>query len=222
MLSLFGRRWDPKDLHARVGDLAQVAGARRVVLADGSEAGVEAIDIRTGAGFRFLVLPSRGLDIADAEFEGLPLAWRSHTGRVHPAFYDPRGTGWLRGFYGGLIVTCGYLTAGGPSVDEGQEWGQHGRASYIPAEDVSGGQRGEGGIYRIAGRGRMREAAVVGEVLLLRRTITTALGSRSIRIEDEIENAASQSTPLMLLYHVNLGFPLLDDGAEVLSPARTV
>jgi len=68
----------------------------------------------------------------------------------------------------------------------------------------------------------MREAAVFGEFLLVRRTISTALGSRSIRIEDEIENAASQSTPLMLLYHVNLGFPLLDDGAEVLSPARTV
>ena len=123
MLSLFGRHWDPKDLHARVGDLAQVAGATRVVLADGPEAGVEGIDIRTGAGLRFLVLPSRGLDIADAEFEGLPLAWRSHTGRVHPAYYDPHGTGWLRGFYGGLMVTCGYLTAGAPSLDEGQEWG---------------------------------------------------------------------------------------------------
>jgi len=222
MLPLFGRRWDPKDLRARVGDLAQVAGATRVVLADGSEAGVEAIDIRTGAGLRFLVLPSRGLDIADAEFEGMPLAWRSHTGRVHPAFYDPRGTGWLRGFYGGLMVTCGYLTAGVPSVDEGQEWGQHGRASYIPAEDASVEQGWEEGIHRITVRGRMREAAVFGEFLVVRRTISTALGSRSIRIEDEIENAASQPTPLMLLYHVNLGFPLLDDGGEVLSPARTV
>src|SRR3989442_1919063 len=148
MLSLFGRRWDPTDPHAGVGDRAQVGGATRVVLADGSEAGVEAIDIRRGAGFRFLVLPSRGLDIADAEFEGLPLAWRSHTGRVHPAFYDPRGTGWLRGFYGGLMVTCGYLTAGVPSVGEGQGWGQDGRAAYIPAEESQGEQGWVGGNHR--------------------------------------------------------------------------
>src|SRR3989442_10032391 len=123
MLSLFGRRWDPKDVHARVGDLEEVAGATRVVLADGPEAGVEAIDIRRGAGLRFLVLPSRGLDIADAEFEGLPLAWRSQTGRVHPAYYDPRGTGWLRGFYGGLMGSWGYLFVLAPSVVEGDEQG---------------------------------------------------------------------------------------------------
>src|SRR2546426_12636946 len=129
MLPLFGRRWDPKDLQARVGYLAWGVGATRVVLADGPEGGVEAIDIRTGAGLRFLVLPSRGLDIADAEFEGLPLAWRSHTGRVHPAFYDPHGTGWLRGFYGGFVGTCWDLTAGGASLEEGQEGGQRRRAA---------------------------------------------------------------------------------------------
>jgi len=222
MLPLFGRRWDSKDLRVRVGDLAQVVGASRVVLADGPEAGVEAVDVRTGAGLRFLVLTSRGLDIADAEFEGVPLAWRSQTGRVHPSFYDPRGTGWLRGFYGGLMVTCGYLTVGAPSVDEGREWGQHGRASYIPAEDVSIEQAWEEGTYRIAVHGIMREAAAFGECLVVRRTISTTLGSRSVRIDDAIENAASHPTPLMLLYHVNLGFPLLDDGAEVLSPARRV
>lgn len=222
MLPLFGRRWDPADLRARVGDLAQLAGATRLVLADGPESGVDAVEVRTGAGLRFLVLASRGLDIADAEYDGLPLAWRSQTGRVHPARYDPRGTGWLRGFYGGLMVTCGYSTVGAPSVDEGREWGQHGRASYLPAEQVSIEQGWTNGSYRIAVRGVMREAAVFGEFLVVRRTISTALGSRSLRVDDEVTNAAAQPVPLMLLYHVNPGFPLLDDGAEVLSPARRV
>ncbi len=222
MLPLFGGRWDRSDLHARVGDLAQIAGATRMVLADGPEAGVDAVEVRTGAGLRFLVLASRGLDIADAEFEGMPLAWRSQTGRVHPSLYDPRGAGWLRGFYGGLMVTCGYLTAGAPSVDEGREWGQHGRASYLPAEQVSIEQGWTDGTYRIAVRGVMREAAVFGEFLVVRRTISTALGSRTLRIDDEVTNAAAQPSPLMLLYHVNLGFPLMDEGAEVVSPARRV
>src|SRR3989442_14072996 len=119
------------------------------------------------------------------------------------------------------MVTCGYLTAGVPWVDEGQEWGQHGRASYIPAEDASVEEGWEEGIHRKTVRGRMREAAVFGEFLVVRRTISTALGSRSIRIEEEVEDAAAQPTRLMLLYQVILGCTLLDDGGEVLSPART-
>jgi Domain of unknown function (DUF4432) len=219
---LFGREWGPEALRARTGDVAQLAGATRVSLADGPEAGVDAVDVRTGGGLRFLVLTSRGLDIADAEFEGLPLAWRSSTGRTHPSLYDPRGRGWLKGFYGGLLVTCGYTTAGAPSVDAGEELGQHGRASYLPAGDVGVEQRWVGDEYRICVRGTIREATVFGEHLVVRRTITTQLGSRSLRLEDDVENAGARPTPLMLLYHINLGFPLLDAGAELIAPTRGI
>lgn len=222
MASLFGRRFDPDTLRAHLGDMPQVAGATRLVLADGAEAGVEAIDVRSGGGLRFLVLASRGLDIAEAEFDGIPLAWRSPTGRAHPAFYEATGLGWLRGFSGGLLVTCGYTTVGAPSVDAGEELGLHGRASYLPAEHVAIEEGWTADGYRIAVRGVLRQARVFGEHVVVRRTITTWLGSRAVRLDDEIENAGSAATPLMLLYHVNLGFPLLDEGAEVISPARHV
>lgn len=221
-IPLYGRTWTPEALRARVGRMAQLAGATRCILADGPEAGVEAVDVRTGGGLRFLVLPSRGLDIADAEFEGIPLAWRSATGRIHPAFYEPAGLGWLRGFYGGLMVTCGYTTVGAPSEDAGEAVGQHGRASYLPAEAVAVEEAWEGETYRIAVRGIVRQAVVFGEHLVVRRTIATALGATWLRLDDEVENAADAPTPFMVLYHVNLGFPLLDEGAEVVTPARTV
>lgn len=222
MVTLFGHRFDPDTLRAHVGDIPQVAGATPLQLADGVEAGVEAIDVRSGGGLRFLVLASRGLDIADAEFDGIPLAWRSPTGRVHPSFYETTGLGWLRGFYGGLLVTCGYTSVGTPSIDAGEELGLHGRASYLPAERVAIEQGWTADGYRITVRGVLRQARVSGEHVVVRRTITTLLGSRALRLEDEVENAGSAANPLMLLYHVNLGFPLLDDGAEVITPARHV
>ena len=85
-----------------VGDVSQIAHAKMYQLTDGNEKGVDAIDFRTGSGLNFTVLPSRGLDVSYAEYQGIPLCWRSSTGDVSPAHYEPDGLGWLRGFYGGL------------------------------------------------------------------------------------------------------------------------
>ena len=115
MVQLFGRQWTRAELLERVGDVSQVGGARLVSFADGPETGVLAADVRTGSGFSFAVLPGRGMDIGFAEYRGMPLSWRSATGEVAAAFYEPQGVGWLRGFSGGLMATCGFTTAGWPS-----------------------------------------------------------------------------------------------------------
>src|ERR1700687_188995 len=84
-------------------------GARLVQLADGPEAGVAVAELRTGSGFAFDVLPGRGMDIGFAEYRGMPLCWRSPTGEIAAAFYERADDGWLRGFSGGLMETCGVL-----------------------------------------------------------------------------------------------------------------
>src|SRR5437762_13055163 len=119
MAELFGRRWTKQELLERVGDVSQLGGARPVRLEDGPEDGVAAVEVRTGSGFAFTVLPGRGMDLGFAEFNGAPLCWRSSTGEVHASHYDPRGEEWLRGFYGGPIVTCGPTTARRPSLHPG-------------------------------------------------------------------------------------------------------
>src|SRR5688572_3845889 len=126
---LFGRSWTRAELLARVGDVSQLGGARPLRFEDGPEDGVQAAELRTGSGLALTVLPGRGMDIGFAEFNGAPLCWRSATGEVHAAHYNPRGEEWLRGFYGGLLVTCGLTTAGWPSVDEGEDLPLHGPAS---------------------------------------------------------------------------------------------
>jgi len=111
---LYGREWTREELLSRTGDMSQLGGVRLVTLADGPERGVQAADVRTRDGLCFTVLLDRGMDIDQAEYRGLPLAWVSPTGPVAPSFYEARGTGWLRTFHGGLLTTCGLTQAGVP------------------------------------------------------------------------------------------------------------
>ena len=123
------------ELRRRVGDLSQLVSTREVRLQDGNEDGVRAIDVRVAGGLSALVLADRGLDIGPAWVAGHPLAWQSTTGIVGPAHFDE--TAWLRSFHGGLMVTCGLQNVGPACVDDGVAYGVHGRASHIPARNVT-------------------------------------------------------------------------------------
>src|SRR3990172_778343 len=118
MPHLFGTEISKEDLLARVGDMAQICGARPVLLQDGPTQNVEAIDFRTGGGLNLTVLPGRGLDVSAAEYYGMSLAWLAPCREVHAAYFEPEGLGWLRGFFGGLIATCGLTYMGAPGEDE--------------------------------------------------------------------------------------------------------
>jgi hypothetical protein len=216
MPQLYGKTYAPTELRQRVGDMAQLAGLRSVVLNDGNETGVRALEFHTGSGLRFTILPERGMDIADATWNGAPLSWQSSTGITHPAFYEPEDVRWLRSFFGGLLVTCGFMNVGVPSEDEGEQFGLHGRASNLPARNVRFDAEWENDDYLLWAKGKVRESRVFGENVLLTRTISTKLGSQTIAIEDVFENQGFAPTPLMVLYHINAGFPVLDEGSELL------
>jgi len=223
MPELFGQSLEPDELAPRVGRLDQVAGARPFVFDGGPARGMRGIDVWTGSGLTFTVLPDRCLDIGAAHFAGRALAWQSATGDVRPERYEPQGFGWLRMFHGGLVTTCGLRHFGAPDADEnGESWGLHGRASSLAAEDVAVQRAWEGGEYVIRIRGRMTEAEVFKPTIVLDRTISTALGSRTIRIADRIANAGHERSTVMLLYHVNLGWPLLAEKSRLVLSAASV
>jgi hypothetical protein len=216
MPELFGRLISRSDLAQRTGDAGQLGGIRESVLQGGRAGGVRALDVTTGSGLTFMVLPDRCLDICAATFQGASVCWHSPAGIAHPAYYEPEGQGWLWGFFGGLMTTCGLTQVGSPNVDEGEHLGQHGRIADVPAEHVRWGSDWEGDelTYWIAGT--MREARLFGPDLRLHRRITTRLGGLSLRVENTVENAGFSRSPLMILFHCNAGYPLLDDGAELL------
>jgi len=60
MVQLFGQEFTRSDLLQRIGDISQIAGVRTMRLEGGREAGVQLIQVRTGSGFHFNILPSRG------------------------------------------------------------------------------------------------------------------------------------------------------------------
>jgi hypothetical protein len=221
MARYLGRNWTRESLRSLVGDEAQVAGARPSVLAGGKAEGVPAVDVYTGSGFAFTVLPGRGMDIPLASYRGVSLSFLSGTGITHPGYYDEPGDAWLRSFYAGLLTTCGIANAGAPSTDQGRPFGLHGRFSNAPAEDVCTRQGWEGDEYLIRLSGTVREVSAMGEHLALARTIETRLGARGFRLHDVVENRGFEDQPLMLLYHFNYGFPLLAPGARIVAPIRS-
>jgi hypothetical protein len=230
MAKLWDREWTRDELEQRVGDLHQIAGVKLVELADGKERGVRAAQFRTGTGFAFTALIERGLDISHAEWCGRPLNWRSMTEDAHPSYFDPRGLGWVRTFYGGLMVSCGLNWAGAPCHDElaqprrlgPRDLGLHGYLSHTPAKNVHADGAWEGDEYKMWLRGKCQEGIVFGENLLLNREISTSLGANSFHVTDRVENAGYDRVEHQLLYHINVGFPAVDEDSELLSPARAI
>ena len=218
MAKLFGRSYTRKELLQNIGSISQVGGTRLIELADGNEKGVLAIEFGTGTGFNFTVLADRGMDVSSAAHCGRSLCWRSATGDVAPTFYEPEGLGWLRGFFGGLVCTCGMTYAGAPCADGKSELGLHGRISNLPAKNVSHGGRWVGNEYEMFAEGTMREAVLFGENLTLTRRISARLGESRFFIHDVVTNEGYSKSPLMFLYHINGGWPAVADGSELISP----
>jgi len=222
MVALYNREWTKQELLSHVGDIGQLGGIRMLTLADGPERGVRAAELRTAAGFRSIVYLDRGMDIGLAEYKGVPLSWLSPTGAVHPAFHEPRGAGWLRTFHGGLLTTCGLTQVGVPAEDRGEELGLHGRISHVPARKLSQGDQWDGDTYSFWLEGRMREVSVLGHDLELRRRIHARLDQPGLVIEDQVTNMGGEPAPHMMLYHINLGFPLLQSGSRLVAPSEEI
>ena len=210
---LFGENLSKTQLRERIGDMSQIAGATLVTYGDGKAADSRAVEIKTGSGLYFIVSPDRGMDITYASYKGIPLSYISKTGPVAPAHYDEAD--FLRSFTAGLLTTCGLTYMGAPCVDEGVSLGLHGRIGNTPATDLSVTQEWAGEDYVIAVSGKVRESTVFGENLVLTRTITAKLGENRIAIHDRVENEGFADTPLMMLYHMNFGYPLVSADARL-------
>ena len=224
-MRLHGMDYDRAGLARMAGDLPAAGGVRSVVLDDGAERGIRVLEFRTGGGLSFDVLVDRAMDIGAADYRGVGFGWRSATGFRHPSLHEYRdedGLSWLRSFCG-LTVTAGldhtlftaevdasnYQYPFRPSV-----WnGLHGRVANIPARLHGYGERWDGDRCVLWAEGEIRQAAIFAEHLRLTRRIEADLGGREIRLTDTVRNAGFDRTPHMYLYHINVGWPLLEPGA---------
>jgi len=222
MSMLYGKVMKRDEILQHAGCISQIAGARVFEYRYGRAEGVKAIEVRTGSGFRFIVLPDRGMDIADAEYCGKSLAWICKNGIVSSNYFENGGTGFLRSFTGGLITTCGLTQAGDPGIDGEEVLGIHGRIAHIPAESYSIDEYWEGDEYIIKVRGQVRETCLYAENLVLRREIICKMGESKLYVKDTVENEGYNETPFMLLYHVNFGFPVVSKDTKLYTSAESV
>ncbi len=219
---LYGKTWTRRELEARVGRIDALGGVRKYCLNEGPEAGIELIQVRTGSGLSYWVNAFHGLDISLAEFFGVPISWQSVNGEIHPAFYDPRGSEWLRTAAGGLLMTCGLTNVGSPSSDKNEELGLHGRLHHLPARQVVAESYWQADELEMRIKGVVEENRIFGENLRLTREIKSKLGENRIFIEDVVENIGFENSPHMILYHFNFGFPLMTKSTQILFPSKQV
>lgn len=215
-MKIYGKEYDRNYLSKRIGNIYQLGGTRRYELTEGSAKGTRAIDVVTGSGFNFTLIPDRGLDISQASFNGINMVYQTPNGEVNPAFYQSNSAEWLRVFFAGLLTTCGLTYFGAPGIDGGVKLGLHGRYSAIPARRVCDLSRWEGNEYIIEVTGTIEDSILFGEKLVMTRRITAKAGQKSLLIHDSVENYGSKPSPFTILYHINAGFPLLDKDAELL------
>lgn len=206
------------------GNMSQFAYARRAYLEDGRARGMEVIEFNNGSGLCFTVLPGRGMDIANASYKGVPLCHMAKAGLAGAQEYDASGMNWLFNFFAGMVTTCGLSNVGDPCADVDPELGcvehgLHGRIANTAADNVGYAAAWETEErFTLHATGRMREARLHAEALTLTRRIHTQMGEKCLFIEDVVENEGFDQRPLMLLYHINPGYPILSENSRIILP----
>lgn len=205
-----------------IGNISQVMPVKEYRLCGGRMDGVRAVDMTNGAGLDITLLPDRCMDIYSLRVNGKSLAFHSPAGVAHPAFAQPWGAHWLATFAGGFLATCGLDNIGSPCEADGEQYPLHGQIGSAPAEQFSLTIDENAAVPTVTVRGVMRQAQMFGLNLSLTRTITCRYGDAAFTMADTIQNHGHHPAPYLLLYHFNLGYPLLSETAEIFLPSATV
>ncbi len=197
-----------------IGHPLQVRGAEQYVLQNGKGDGMHFIYVRNGKGLEVWISTDRCADIARVSLNGKNLSYFSPCGYVAPSYYDNVAAGFLKSFSAGFMTTCGLGTVGQPCVDEGENLPLHGTIANTPAELKINDENEDGITLEFV----IRDCIIFGTKLVMRRKFFISYTENTLTFSDRIVNEADVETPLMLLYHCNLGYPLLNKNAELKVP----
>ncbi len=219
---LYNKNYSKNEIRQRIGDIYQIGGIKQFEYIDGVSKGIRAIEIKNGNGLNATVLVDRGMDISHFEYKGVPMCWNSSNFETSPYFYDVKGSEWLKAFFGGILTTCGLTYAGHPTTDVGEELGLHGRISNLPAYNVHTNEYWIEDDYFMEVHGLVRESSVFGNKLELKRKILVKMGEDKLYVDDIVKNIGFEDSPHMIIYHINIGFPVLDKDSVLIVPESNV
>ncbi len=172
---------------------------RRYTLTEGKEAGLRVVELDNGI-LRVLLNESCALDVMQVFYRGENISFVSKNG------FAARQLPFINRFEGGMVYTCGLDSIGGR---EGFEL--HGTHHTTPARVVSVCE----GCDALTVVAQIEETALFGKDLMMERRVTLPMDGGALTVEDTLYNRGTAAAPYCLLYHVNLGYPLLDAGVKI-------
>ena len=207
---------ESRESQKKISNMSQLAGIKNLEYRSGKAKGCGALEVYNQAGLCFSVLPDQCLDIYDLRFKGLNIGFPSKNGLQNSAAFNALGGEFAYYWRAGMLYTCGLANAGPPCDDNGLWRTQHGRIGMIPADNVRCDSFWKDDDYILSIEGEVTESMLFGSRLKLSRRIETGYNSREIRVSDVLRNLQPADEEFMLLYHVNFGYPLVDEGARLI------
>jgi hypothetical protein len=190
----------------------------------GRSDGVHVVSLDNGA-MSIDVLPTRGMGIWRVKRRDKTLGWQAPVrDPVNPAFVplmEPGGLGWLDGF-NELLCRCGLESNGPPEFDDAGRLLRplHGRIANTPAHRMELIVDDDAGTLTL--RGIVDESRFHFQSLRLTTSISTKFGSNEFTWSDEVKNIGGREASMQMLYHFNIGQPLLKAGARITAPLQAV
>lgn len=205
-------------MNAYIGNPLQLRGAEQYVLQGGKGDGMHFLYVRNGLGLEAWISLDRAGDISRLNFKGDNMGYFSPCGYVAPSYYDGVGAGFLKSFTAGFFTTCGLTAVGSPCTDDGEELPLHGTVSHQPAQLLATEETDKALTVKL----KVTDAVMFGRKLTLARTYVFSYAENTFTVSDAVTNEADTASPYMILYHCNMGYPLVDETSVLRIPHRAV
>lgn len=201
-----------------IGHSSQLSGIEEHRLIGGKGDGMRLFQVRNGKGLEFTVSADRCADISRLSYQGLNMNYFSPCGYVGSQYFDKEGFEFLKSFTCGFFTTCGLHSIGTPSTDDGNSHPLHGTISHVPAEQIYGTEENHNLVIHAV----IKDAQIFKHKMVINRSISCSTNANRLQVIDKITNEGDTKEPLMLLYHINLGYPLLSECTQLVIPSDEV
>ncbi len=201
-----------------LGNTSQIYGVEEMRLCGGKADGMRMLNVRNGKGLEFWISLDRCADITRLSLKGDNFSFISACGYVSPQYYDKDGIGFLKSFTAGFCTTCGLTAVGSPCTDDGEQLALHGTISNTPCDSF--------GYWvddnKIHIKALVRDARIFSHKLLLEREYIVSLDKNEIVMKDTVKNIGSATSPYEIMYHCNMGYPLICEDTQIKIPSTKV
>ena len=201
-----------------IANSLQIRGAERYILDGGRGDGMHFVCVRNGKGLEAWISLDRAGDVSRLTFLGDNMGYFAACGYVAPQYFDGVGEGFLKSFTAGFFTTCGLTSVGSPCTDNGEDLPLHGTVSHIPAELMAIEEDSKGLMVKL----KITDAISFVRKLVMHRVYFFSYTENSFSVTDTVVNEGTAESPYCIMYHCNMGWPLLTENSEVRIPNAKV